>query len=104
MNNVSLVGNLVRDVELRYTKNGTPAAHYTIAINGYNDSVDYVPCITFGSFAGKMDIYVGKGNKLGVKGHLSSGSYEKNGIKISTLEVVTDEVEIITWKDDQKGE
>ena len=103
MNNVNLIGNLTRDVELRYTATQVPVANFTIAINrpkkadGTNDA-DYIRIKVFNKQAETCDAYLSKGSKVGISGHLVSGSYEKDGEKRYTLEVVADRVEFLTAK------
>ena len=103
MNKVALIGNLVKDVEIRYTKDGMPVANFTIAVNKNEDITNFIPCKTFGNAAAKMDMYIGKGNKVGIIGELSSGKYEREGRTIYTLEVVTERVEYLTFKDSKEN-
>ena len=111
MNNVQLMGNLVRDPELTFTKKGTPVARFTIAAS--NEYVDkstgevkeqtaYVNCVAWnklGEQAGKLI----KGNRCIVNGRLKTRSYEtKEGEKRYVTEVVADFIgDSLSNKDDE---
>lgn len=82
MNNMQILGNLVKDVELRYTKNGRPNARFTVATNetifsnGEKKQItDYIPVMTWGDQA-EMASKGKKGNKIVVIGRFNSYSYE----------------------------
>ena len=87
MNSVNIIGNLTKDVELRY--NGDQAiAHFTVAVNGYKEKVDFIPVKVFGKSAEACNMYLKKGSKVGISGSISTGSYEKDGQKIYKWEVI----------------
>ena len=93
MNNVQLIGNLVRDAELTFTKNGKMVARFTIAAS--NEYVDK----STGEQAGKLI----KGNRCIVNGRLQTRSYEtKEGEKRYVTEVVADFIgDSLSNKDDE---
>lgn len=99
MNNVELMGNLVRDPEVTYTRKGTPVARFTIAAS--HDYVDkstgevkemtaFINCVAWNKL-GESVGNLRKGNKCLVHGRLQTRSYEdKDGIKRYVTEVVAD--------------
>lgn len=106
MNNVTLIGNITRDVEVRYTtgQNQTAVCNFSIAINsGYGDNqrVDYPNIVAFGKTAENIGKYCGKGSKVGVVGKIQTGSYEKDGQKVYTTEVVANSVEFLSKKEEE---
>lgn len=82
MNKVIEVGNLTRDVEMRYSDNGTAVARYSIAVNrpfakeGQQD-VDFFNVVAFGKAAEFVSKYFSKGSRIIIEGRLSSEVYEK---------------------------
>ncbi len=103
MNNVTLVGNLVRDPELSYTPNTqTAVCRFTIAIDrpkkdGQDQGADYPRIIVWGRQAENCDRYLSKGSKVGVIGRIQTGSYkDKNGQTVYTTDVIANNVEFLT--------
>ena len=95
MNNFCGIGRLTRDPEIRVSQGGMKVARYTLAINrdykreGEPES-DFISCITFGNRAEFAEKYLQKGRQIGVVGRIQTGSYEKDGRKIYTTDVVVD--------------
>lgn len=101
MNNCSLIGRLVREPDVRYTTgaNPTAVARFSIAIDtGYGDKkrTDFPSIVCFGKTAENCEKYLVKGSRVGVTGRLQTGSYEKDGVKHYTTDVVADRVEFLT--------
>ena len=102
MNHVSLIGRLTKDPEVRYgASNQTAVARFSIAIdrgkdkNGNSAGTDYPSIVCFGKTAELVEKYIGKGRLVGITGRIQTGSYEKDGRKIYTTEVVADRVEFL---------
>ena len=103
MNSVNLIGRLVRDPEVMYSKseNPTTIAKFTIAINrvpgkgGQDRGVDYPRITAFGSVAEIVEKYCNKGKQVAIIGHLQTGSYEKDGRKVYTTEVIATNIELL---------
>lgn len=75
MNNVSLMGRLTDDPDVKYGKNDTAIAKYCLAVDGY-EKTNFIPCVAFGpaaEFAGK---YLVKGIKIGITGEIDVIKYE----------------------------
>lgn len=97
MNNVSLVGRLARDPEVRYSQGGnaTCVARYTLAVsrpfknsNGEQEA-DFISCVAFGKAGEFAEKYLTKGTMIGVTGRIQTGSYtDKGGNKVYTTDVV----------------
>ena len=85
MNNVQLEGNLARDIEISFSKNGMAVARGTVACNRrikdgdeWKDTADFVPFTAFGALAEGMDQWT-KGQRVWVFGRFSTSKYEKDG-------------------------
>ena len=96
MNSVQILGNLTKDVEVRYTKSGKAVATFTVAAsNTYIDSngetkeqTAFINCVAWGKQGESLQQYR-KGNRLFVEGRLQTRSYEaQDGQKRYVTEVV----------------
>lgn len=105
MNVVNLVGNLTRDVDIKYTQAGLAIGKFTVALNrpkkeGQEQAADFINIVTFGKLAENCGNYLSKGKKVAVEGRLQSGSYtNKEGIKVFTVDVLANNVEFLEWGD-----
>lgn len=108
MNQVVLSGRLARDPETRYSsgENTTAIARYSLAVSrpGKDKGADFVSCVAFGKAGEFVEKYLRKGTKVMVHGHIQTGSYEKDGHKIFTTEVVVTDHEFCESKrEETKG-
>lgn len=107
MNKVHLIGNLTKDVELRYTKNNTPVASYTIAVNtGYGElqETNFINITTWGKAGEFINKYFKKGQAIALTGRLKNRNYESNGVKHYGMEVVTEDIEFVGSKKEEPKE
>lgn len=91
-NRVTLVGNVVRDAEMRYVTSGAVMTKFTIAVNRKSkdaDSADYIDVVAGDKLAETSNTYLQKGTLLLVEGRLAIRAYEsKSGEKHKSAEVV----------------
>jgi single-strand DNA-binding protein len=91
-NRIILVGNLVRDPEIRYVQSGAPVTKFTIAVNRrtmQNDTVDFIDIVAWDKLAEASNTYLKKGTSVLIEGRLAIRSYEsKSGEKHKVAEVV----------------
>lgn len=105
MTNVTvLIGNLTKDVELRQTNSGVAVARFTLAVqrqfknaNGEKET-DFIQCQAWKKTAELLAQYCQKGSKIAVRGSIRTGSYEKDGARVYTTEVVAEDIEFLTPK------
>ena len=101
MNIVALIGNLTRDPEVRYTNDHMAIASFSIAINrppkkdGSEGGADFPRVTVFGKQAENCERFLRHGNKVGIIGKIQTGSYEKDGQKVYTTDIVADRVEFL---------
>lgn len=109
INRVFITGNLTRDPEMRQTNGGMPIMGFGMAVNDrrknqqtgeWEDYPNYVDCTMFGERAAKVSQYLVKGSKVSVDGRLRYSSWEKDGQKRSKLEVVVDNIEFMSRRED----
>lgn len=99
MNKVILIGRMTKDAQLGYTSNTQKAvAKFTLAVDRINEGTDFINCTAFGKQAENIEKFVKKGNRLAVSGRIQTGSYEKEGQKIYTTDVIVENAEFIEPK------
>lgn len=99
MNKVLLIGRMTKDAQLGYTSNTQKAvAKFTLAVDRINEGTDFINCTAFGKQAENIEKFVKKGNRLAVSGRIQTGSYEKEGQKIYTTDVIVENAEFIEPK------
>lgn len=111
MNNVSLIGRLTRDPELRYISDSQMAvARFAIAIDrpvrsGGEKQTDFPNIVAFGKQAENCERFLKKGSRVGIQGRIQTGRYtNKNGDTVYTTEVVANNVQFLDWVNDKKSE
>ncbi len=91
-NRIILVGNLVRDPEIRYVQSGSPITKFTIAVSRrtkQDDSVDYIDVVAWDKLAETSNTYLTKGTPVLVEGRLAIRQYEsRTGEKHRAAEVI----------------
>lgn len=112
-NKVILLGNLTRDVEVRYTQSGLAIAKTGLAVNRRSKSQDgeqrettcFVDVTAFGKQAEVLEQYVSKGSPLFIEGRLEYSTWEdKNGGgKRSKLEVVIENFQFVGGRGEGQG-
>ena len=98
MNSYLGSGRCANDVELRYTPAQVAVARFSIAVDdGYGEKKKtyFIPVTVFGKQAESCEKYLLKGKKVAVTGKIVTGSYEKDGRKVYTTDVVADRVEFL---------
>lgn len=80
MNQICLIGRLVRDPELRFTNNNKPVANFTIAVNrvGQDDKADFINCVVWNNQAENLCKYQEKGSQIAIVGNLRVEQYQDN--------------------------
>ena len=102
MNKVFLTGRVTREWEIRATSTGTTIARNSIAVDsGYGDNkrTDFINLTAFGKTAETLEKYGFKGQKMLIEGRIQTGSYEKDGVKHSTTDIIIDRSEFLSFKD-----
>lgn len=110
-NRVILLGNLVRDIELRYTNSRMAVCQNAIAVNDrrknasgeWIDETSFVDVTFFGRTAEVVSEYLGKGSPIFVEGRLKQDTWEKDGQKRSKLHVIVDRMQLLGGKNEGKN-
>ena len=123
-NKVILIGRMTKDAAMVEPKEEGQGkiAHFSLAVdkmrrkaeqtensgNSEESSAYFIRCSAFEKQAAFLEQYGKKGVKFAVEGHLSTGSYEKEGVRIPTTEVVVENIQFCERKgssgDGQSGD
>lgn len=102
INNVTLVGRLTKDPDLRYTSNGTGVATFTIAVNrnftnqAGEREADFIECVIWRKPAEILANYARKVTLLGVNGRIQTRSYDnQQRQRVYVTEVVADSIQLL---------
>lgn len=102
-NRVVLVGNITRDIELRYTPGGTAVTDIGLAVNDrrksangeWVDETTFVDVTLWGRTAEVASEYLAKGSPILVEGRLKLETWESDGQNRSKLKVVCDRMQML---------
>ena len=98
LNCAVIMGRLTADPELRQTPSGVSVTRFTVAVDrgyvkaGEERKADFINVVAWRQTAEFVTRYFSKGSMIAVQGAIQTGSYEKDGIKRSTFEIVADNV------------
>jgi single-strand DNA-binding protein len=104
MNNVSLIGRLVRDIELKSTPNGTLVTSFTVAVDRITAKdaerqTDFINIVAWQKTAEFCSKYFTKGTRIGLTGRIQVRSYDnKDGKRVYVTEVVAEHVYVADGK------
>ena len=109
MNNVSLIGRLTADPELRRTQSDLAMTRFSIAVDrsytkqGEERQADFINVVAWRQTAEFICKYFAKGQRIALTGRIQTGSYtDKDGNKRSTFDVVAENVEFCEPKKTSK--
>lgn len=106
MNNVSLIGRLTADPELKTTQSGVAVTSFDLAVDRYwngEKSTDFFTVVAWRKTAELAAQYLEKGRQAGVRGRLQTRKYEdKHGNKRSKVEIVAEELDFLGGRQTQQ--
>ena len=107
INNVTLVGRLTKDADLRYTSDGTATATFSLAVNRPFKSAngereaDFINCVIWRKNAENFVNFTRKGSLVGITGRIQTRNYEnKEGQRVYVTEVVAENFALLESKKD----
>lgn len=110
MNKVILIGRLCGDPEVRWSQgeNKICIARYRLAVDRKRkkeekQEADFIPCVALGSNGEFAEKYLKKGMKVAVEGRIQTGSYEKDGVKRYTTDIIVESQEFCEKKEAAGG-
>jgi single-strand DNA-binding protein len=106
MNNVSLIGNLATDVELREVGEEKKVASFLLAVGrgGRDAGADFVGISVWDRQGELCAEYLSKGQRVGVGGYLRSRSWDEEGKRRTRVEVVAQRVDFLSGPRDSDSQ
>ena len=108
INNVTLVGRLTKDPELRYTPNGVANCRFTLAVNrtfknqNGEQEADFISCQAWRKAAENLSNFQKKGSLIGIVGRIQTGSFEgQDGKRVYTTEVIAESIQFLESRNSQ---
>ena len=107
MNRVELIGRLTRDPELRYSSNNNANCRFTLAVNRTFQSqngeqgTDFISIVVFNKQAENVKKYIAKGSLVAVTGRIQTGSYEKDGEKKFSMDIIAEKVTFLSSRSNE---
>lgn len=98
MNIITIVGNVGRAPDSRTTASGQPVVNISVATSRKykgEEQTEWHRVTAFGKTAEIVASYVRKGDRVGVTGRMTYGSYERDGVTIPTAEILANEVHLL---------
>lgn len=103
-NKVFIIGRLTRDPETRYTPSGVAVTRFTVAVSrsfrsqkGQGET-DFLRVVAWRRLAEICGEYLKKGRLVAIEGRLQISTWEKNGEKMKSAEIVADNMQMLERK------
>lgn len=112
LNRATIIGNLTKDPEVRYTSNGQPVANFSVATNrkyknstgDLQEETEFHDVVVWGKLSEIISQYVKKGQKIYLEGRLKTRSWDApDGSKKYKTEIITENFVLLTPRGDSSG-
>ena len=102
VNNVTLIGRLARDAELRYTSAGKPVSKFSLAVNEkhkvgdqWENKASFFEIVLWGQLGETLNQYLIKGKQIAITGRLTQERWEQNGQNRSKVVVTAETIHLL---------
>ena len=106
INNVTLVGRLTKDPDLRYTQSGTAVGQFTLAVNRNftnqqgDREADFINCVIWRKAAESFANYARKGTLIGLTGRIHTRNYDnQQRQRVYVTEIVVENFQLLESKE-----
>ena len=111
INNLTLIGRLTKDVELKYTPSNVANVSFTLAVNrtfknanGERES-DFINCVIWRKSAENFANFAKKGALIGITGRIQTRNYEnQQGQRVYVTEVIAENFQMLESRSQQQGQ
>ena len=110
INNVTLIGRLTKDVELKYTPANQAVAQFTLAVNrtfknaNGEREADFINCVIWRQAAENLANWAKKGALIGITGRIQVRNYEnQQGQRVYVTEVIAENFQMLESRSQQQG-
>lgn len=116
MNNVTLIGRLTRDPDMRVLESGRAVTRFTVAVDrklsrkkrdelraANKQTADFISIVVWGKQAETCGKFLAKGRLVSIEGRVETGSFEdKEGVKRFTTDILANRVGFLEWPSEDK--
>lgn len=109
INNVTLVGRLTKDADIRYTTGGTAVLNFSVAVNEsrkqgekWIEEASFFDVPLFGKMAETLKQYLTKGKQVAINGRLQQQRWEQDGQPRSKVVVIANAVQLLGGRDEPR--
>ncbi|MBI9094177.1 MAG: single-stranded DNA-binding protein [Sphaerochaeta sp.] len=110
INIVSMTGRLTREIEIKYTKGGTPVGKFFLAVNRnkkrgdkWEDEASFFECAYFGKAAEGLAQYLVKGKQVGISGEMRQERWIQDEQNHSRVVVIVTTLSLMGSKDENQN-
>ena len=110
LNQIVLVGRITRDIEMRETESGKKVATLSLAVPRNFKNIDgeyetdFLHCSLWDVIAENTKEYCKVGDLVGIKGRVASSTYEKDGEKRYSMDIIAEKVTFLSTKKQEEAE
>ena len=104
LNKVILIGRPTTDLVLKTTSSGKSMVSFILAVDETKEKTNFINCVVFGQSAEYLNKYLKPKGRVNVNGILQNNNYEKDGVKVYSYNVVSNDVKILDYKDIKNSE
>ena len=108
INSTTIVGTVTQQPETRHAASGTAVTNISVVTNykpkNGEEQAEYHRVVTFGRTAEVAGEYLKVGSKVGIQGRLQTRSWEKDGVKRYSTEIVCDNLQLLDSKRDNPAQ
>ena len=101
-NQFGFIGRLVRDSEIKYTKNGSPVVEFSVAVNekyGEKEMVSFFDVILWGNLGVALEKYLVKGQQILVSGRIRQDRWQHEGKNYNKIRFIAKDVQLVGGKE-----
>ncbi len=98
INKAILVGRLGSDPEVRYSASGTAVVKFSLATDSFYNKekrTEWHRIVAFGKIGEVCGEYLSKGRQVYIEGRIQTSSWEKDGVKRYSTEIIANEVKFL---------
>ena len=94
INKVVVIGRLTADPEIKFTPSGKGVCSFSLAVSKFKkDETSFFNVVAWDKTAEYVSTYLKKGNLIAVEGRLDQRTWEKDGAKRSTVEIIAEKIQ-----------
>ena len=104
LNRIILIGNLGRDVEMRFTPSGKPVANFSLAVSEQKDQTEWFKITAWGKTAEICNQYLAKGSQVCIEGRVKLETWDSDDGERSSLAVTANRVVFLSKQSGSREE